>query len=65
MQLVSVKRNTMAGQIGFRGGDLIQQVNGKPTRTVDDLRTLTEAAAGKGVTFTYTRGQQEKTLNIK
>ena len=64
VHLVSVKRNTMAGQIGFRSGDLIQQVNGQPVRTVDDLKTLTEAAAGKGVTFTYTRGQQEKTLSM-
>ena len=45
-----------AASAGLREGDVIQQVNGKPVRTADDVRSALNATNGKPAVLLITRG---------
>jgi Do/DeqQ family serine protease len=45
-----------AASAGLREGDVIQQVNGKPVRTADDVRSALNATTGKPAVLLVARG---------
>jgi Do/DeqQ family serine protease len=51
-----VEPSGAAASAGLREGDVIQQVNGKPVRTADDVRSALNATNGKPAVLLITRG---------
>ena len=47
-----------AASAGLREGDVIQQINGKPVRTTEEVRSALEAAGGKPAVLLIARGDQ-------
>lgn len=60
--LVSVPHLSKGARMGLVTGDVIQKINGQPTRTVEELEKATRATGGKGKPITLVRGQQELIL---
>ena len=63
--LVSVPVLSPGTRAGLRTGDVIQTVDGKPTRTVAELEKRTRDSTGKAVTITLVRGQKEMMLELR
>lgn len=49
---------------GFKSGDLVQKINGKPVKTVATHEQLTKRSKGKPMVIIFVRGQQEKSLTL-
>jgi len=61
--ILNVDENTPAKKAGFKRGDLIIEVNGKPVKDASDLKNIIGAVApGKEVTITFERNGKVKTL---
>ena len=61
--ILNVDENTPAKKAGFKRGDLIIEVNGKPVKDASDLKNIIGAIApGKEVTITFERNGKVKTL---
>jgi hypothetical protein len=63
--LVSVPVLSPGTRAGLRTGDVIQIVDGEPTRTVAELEKRTRDSTGKAVTITLVRGQKEMMLELR
>lgn len=64
IHLVAVAAKSKAAAAGLKEGDVIQKMNGKPTRTVADLERVTGSSRGKPRTVTFVRGQREMSLQL-
>lgn len=64
IHLVKVPGNSPAAKAGFKAGDVVQQINAKPVKTVTDLRRMTETSDGKPLKVTFVRDQGEMSLTI-
>lgn len=62
--LLDVPRRSAASKAGLKGGDLIQQLNGKPVRTADDLLKAYDASKKTNVTLKVVRNQQPINITI-
>jgi len=51
-----VEPSGAAASAGLREGDVIQQVNGKPVRTAEDVRSALNSTGGKPAVLLITRG---------
>ncbi len=49
---------------GLKAGDIIISMNGKTTRTNEDVEKIISNAEGKGITVTYLRGDEENTATL-
>jgi regulator of sigma E protease len=58
----NVKADTPAASVGLRSGDTIIAVNGRPTRSFDDVSRLIRASKGKPTTVSVLRGGKTITL---
>ena len=54
--IADVEPSGAAAAAGLREGDVIQQVNGKPVRTAEDVRSALNATNGKPAVLLITRG---------
>ena len=59
IHLLDVPAKSKAATLGLKSGDVLQKVNGKPTRTTKDLTKWTRAYDGTSLRLTIVRGQQE------
>ncbi|MCP4782671.1 MAG: signaling protein [Fuerstiella sp.] len=64
VRLASVPRDSEASRLGFKSNDVVQVVDGKPTKTIADLYQVRDAAAGKPLVISLVRSQQKQTLSV-
>jgi hypothetical protein len=64
IHLLEVPAGSPPAKAGFRAGDLIQGVNGKPVRTCRDLTAAMRLADGKPITIIYVRNQAKKQTTL-
>ena len=65
VHVVAVPAGCCAARAGLRAGDLVQGLDGRPVRAVEDLARLEAAAAGKPIAVTLLRGQQPRTIRLE
>lgn len=58
-------KSPLAGNDGLKSGDLIQQLNGRKVRTIDDLLKASQHAKDGNLKCTVLRSQSEVTLLLK
>jgi regulator of sigma E protease len=59
-----VVANLPAQQAGFRPGDLVTAIDGKPIATFDDIVDVVAASIGKSLRFTLDRGGERVELTV-
>jgi hypothetical protein len=65
VSLTMVAENSEAAKLGFRTGDLIQEINGVKIKTINDFRTYIDAHKdSKSKVFSIVRNQEKITLTI-
>ncbi len=64
VHISDVSADSAAAQDGFKTGDLIQSINGRPVKRLADLLSLQDAAAGRPLIVGIVRGQQARTLQV-
>ena len=63
--LVSVPKGSAAAKAGLKEGDLVQGINGKPVKTVEDLLAIYTAAGHAPLELKVVRTQQAQAMTIK
>jgi len=64
IHLVQVPPGSRAARAGLKTNDVIQKINGRPVRNLDELRAAPEATAGQPIRIDYVREQQTARLEI-
>ena len=64
IHLRHVPDGSFAFRAGLRAGDLVQSINGIPTRTVADLLRQTDGARGKPLRVGFVRGQKNGAMTM-
>jgi hypothetical protein len=64
IHLIAVPHTSAAAKVGFKTDDLIQLINDKAIKTVDDLREATAQNDYKQLKIGLVRGQMEMSLSI-
>ena len=64
MLLLNVPAGSPAAKAGFQKDDVICACNGQPVRTVKDLQKLRDQAAGKKLSVSVNRKQQQETIEV-
>jgi len=54
-----------AASAGLREGDVIQQINGRPVRTPDDVRSALGAATDRPAVLLIARGNQTSFVPLR
>ena len=62
---VLVAKDQFAWKLGFRPGDTIRAIDGKPIALVSELKSAIVASLGKKLTIKIQRGSVEKDLQVK
>jgi hypothetical protein len=65
VHLAKVPQDSQAAESGFETGDLIQNLNGQPVKSVEDLFSLHNAAANQPLTIGFIRAQQPRKTRIE
>jgi len=64
IHLVQVPAKSEAAAAGFQSGDLVQQVDGKPVKTLTALQQATRKSRGRAVKISLVRQQSTMTLTL-
>jgi len=62
IHVTSVEANSLAHKGGLKKDDVVQKINGKPTRTVEQLLQATNGDAALSITFVRGQARQKTTL---
>ena len=65
-QLSQIEKGSILKSVGFQDGDVIQSVNGKNVRSLEDAFALYQELGGRdSYTIGILRGEKPKTLHVK
>ena len=65
IHLVNVPAGSFAAGAGLKTGDIVQSINGKPTKIITDLQKASDQAKGKPMEIIYVRSQKSSTTTLK
>ncbi|CAI8397656.1 MAG: Putative zinc metalloprotease [Flavobacterium sp. SCGC AAA160-P02] len=63
--IAEVPENSINKSVKLKDKDIVVGINGTPIKYYDEVETLLKESAGKEISFTVKRGEENKTFNLK